>query len=169
VAGSPSAFPRADNAPGDRERMTRPEIVRAIRRWYELYGEPPTMADWDPYRARQIDQTWRIARFRDGNWPSVQTVRNKFGRLSDAIAAAGLVPRYQGERRPNVDLVLDDDVRLHLAYLRALRDSTRGPDQLARALREVALARPSPDSADLKVALIELAAAALAWADEARD
>jgi len=149
--------------------MTRPEIIRAIRRWDELYGEPPTMADWDPYRARRLGQAWRIARYRDGNWPSSKTVRNKFGRLSDAIAAAGLVPRYQGERRPNVDLALDDDLRLHLAYLRALRESTRGPDQLARAVREVALARPSPNFVDLKFALIELAAAALAWAGEPRD
>jgi hypothetical protein len=35
---------------------------------------------------------------------------------------------------------------------------------VAAALRQVAQARTSPDADDLRVALVELAAAALAWA-----
>lgn len=145
--------------------MSAAEILAAIKRWHARYGEPPTMADWDPYRARQIDQEWRIARYDEGDWPSVKTVRNHFGRLSDAVAAAGLVPRHQGQHQPRTELVLDSEVLLHIATLRSLQDRRPTPSVLAAQVREVARAQGSADPSDLRLALIELAAAALRWAD----
>jgi hypothetical protein len=148
-----------------RARLTPDEILAAIRRWHDLYGEPPSMTDWDPYRARERGQAWRISRYEAGEWPSVKSVRNHFGRLSDAVAAAGLVPRRQGQQHPQREVVLDEDVMLHLAALRAAGDSSRAPSAaLAAAIRDVARARTSEESADLRAALVGLAAAALAWA-----
>jgi NAD(P)-dependent dehydrogenase (short-subunit alcohol dehydrogenase family) len=110
-----------DPHPRRRGRLTAGEIVAAIRRWHELYGEPPTTADWDPYKARQIAQHWRAERYRAADWPSTKSVRNHFGRMSAAVVAAGLVPRYQGQERPQPELAPDEDLLLHLAHLRVMR------------------------------------------------
>jgi hypothetical protein len=147
-----------------RGQLTAADIVDAIRRWHERYGEPPAMADWDPYRARTVGQEWRIARYHDGDWPSIKSVRNRFGRLSDAVAAAGLVPRRQGQQRAQPELAMDDDVLLHLAHLRVLHQGLPAPEGLAAAVRNVAAARASDQGGDLRASLVELAAAALAWA-----
>src|SRR4051812_2461702 len=72
---------------------TNEQILAAIRAWCSLYDEVPCQADWDPHRARRIGQEWRIRRYRTGDWPSLKTVINRYGRLSDAIAQAGLAPR----------------------------------------------------------------------------
>jgi hypothetical protein len=167
-ADSSSAFPQVAH-PGvaagrRRSPKTAADVLVAIRRWNDLYGEPPTMADWDPYRARQLGQEWRIARFDEGDWPSAKTVRNHFGRLSAAVAAAGLVPRRQGQQRPQPELALDHATLLHLAHLEAMRENEPTQQVFAAALREVAKARASEHPLDLRVALIDLAAAALRWA-----
>jgi hypothetical protein len=156
---------RADSTRSRRPaRLSATEIVAAIRRWHDLYGEPPSMADWDPYRARQIGQEWRISRYDASDWPSIKSVRNHFGRLSDAVAAAGLVPRYQGQQRAHEDVVLSEDIMLHLAYLRTLNDRRAAGASLADAVREVSRARDSVEPDDLRTALVALAATALAWA-----
>src|SRR4051794_18371138 len=74
-------------------RFTRPEITRAIRRWVELYGEPPTVFDWDPAWARRRGEAWRAERFEAGDWPTVAIVRRQFGNLSRALFAADVRPR----------------------------------------------------------------------------
>jgi hypothetical protein len=169
VAGSPSASLPADRPAPERTgrrraKATPAEILRAIQRWNDRYGEPPTMADWDPYRARQIGQEWRIERYDDGDWPSIKTVRNHFGRLSSAIALAGLVPRHQGQQRPQPGAAIDRETLLHLAHLRVQREGPATPLVLAAAVREVSKARTSNQPDDLRMALIDLAAAALSWA-----
>jgi hypothetical protein len=125
------------------------------------------MADWDPYRARQLGQSWRIARYEESDWPSVKSVRNHFGRLSDAVAAAGLVPRYHGQQRAQPALSIDEDLLLHLAHLRVMRDEPIGAERLAITVRNVAAARESAEPGDLRASLIDLAATALAWARQA--
>jgi hypothetical protein len=147
-----------------RVEWTAAEILDAIRRWTDLYGEPPTMADWEPYRARRIGQAWRIERYDAGEWPSVKSVRNHFGRLSHAIASAGLVPRRQGQRRAQPDPVLDPDVELHVATVRGFSDSRPPAHRLAAAVTLVAAARERGKPADLRVALVEVAAVAMDWA-----
>jgi hypothetical protein len=147
-----------------RGRLTASEIIDAIQRWHAQYGEPPSMADWDPYRARQIGQEWRIERYRDGDWPSAKSVRNHFGRLSEAVAQAGLVPRRQGQHRAQPEHALDERVLLHLAHLRVLHEARPAPESLALAVRKVVDARASRETGDLRASLFDLAAAALAWA-----
>jgi hypothetical protein len=153
VASRTDAQERAELS--QRRSMTRAEVLDEIRRPIDLYGEPPTMADWDPYRAWRIGQAWRIRRNAEGDWPTTQTVGNKFGRLSDVVAAVGFVPRRQGQQRPGVRSALDEDLKRHLGRVRALPAESTGPDQLANALRQVALARPLSESGDLRGTLVE--------------
>jgi hypothetical protein len=42
-------------------------ILEAIRRWADDYGGPPTMADWEPSRARRQNQPWRAERWEAGD------------------------------------------------------------------------------------------------------
>jgi hypothetical protein len=165
VAASPSAFRRAEGAPRRRSRLTKQEIIEAIRGWQELYGEPPSMADWDPYRARQINQEWRIARFCEGDWPSTKSVLNHFGRLSTAVIAAGLTPRRQGQQRPDSRLAPHADVLIHLDHLRGEKLARDMPSALSSAVRQVAAASRSDRPGDLRASLVGLAAAALVWAE----
>jgi hypothetical protein len=144
------------------------EILDAIRRWTDLYGEPPTMADWDPYRARRTDQAWRVERYDAGEWPSVKSVRNHFGRLSEAVASAGLVPRRQGQRRAQRTAVLDPDVELHVAAIRGFGDRREPARRLAETVKLVVTARDRGEAADLYHALVELAAVAMDWAATSR-
>jgi hypothetical protein len=147
---------------------TSAEILDAIRSWSELYGEPPTMADWDPYRARRIGQAWRAERYDAGAWPSAKSVRNHFGRLSDAIASAGLVPRRQGQQRAQATAVLDPEVELRVAAIRGLGDPREPAHRLAEAVKLAAGARERGDAADLYYALLDVAAVAMDWAVDAR-
>jgi hypothetical protein len=46
-------------------RLAGPEaILAALVEWTRRYGDVPTLADWDPHRARRLGQEWRIARYR---------------------------------------------------------------------------------------------------------
>ena len=122
------------------------------------------MADWDPYRARRMRQEWRVKRYDAGEWPSTKCVRNHFGRLSDAIASAGLTPRRQGQRRAPVCVVLDESVQLHVATIRGSASKREPGQRLAEAVKLVAAARESSEPADLRVALAQVAAVAMDWA-----
>jgi hypothetical protein len=109
VARRTRAGAKRRDRPSDRARAD--EMVAAIRRWHELYGEAPTLADWEPSRARDRGQEWRIDRYESGEWPSTRMVRNHFGTMSAAIVAAGLSPRRRPTRvrRPlqSADSVLE--------------------------------------------------------------
>src|SRR5262245_35841558 len=87
------------------------EVLDAVRRWNETYGEPPTLADWEPSRARSRGQAWRAERFEAGEWPTTRVVRYHFGTMSAAIAAAGLSARRRPTRtRPHLhspDAIVD--------------------------------------------------------------
>jgi hypothetical protein len=78
--------------------------------------------------------------------------------------AAGLVPRHQGQARPRPEVALGQDIKLHLAHLRRQREGQTTPRALADAVREVSHAQASDKPQDLRAALIDLAATALAWA-----
>ena len=78
-------------APAD-SRFTRDQIVIAIKRWHDQYGEPPKVFDWDPSWARRRGEDWRAERFEAGDWPTVAIVRRQFGNMSKALFAAGVRP-----------------------------------------------------------------------------
>jgi Homing endonuclease associated repeat len=113
VSGSPTTFAVERRQPGhqpslagavngDRSvrsaRFCQEEIIARVQDWARVHGEPPTIRDWDPSRARRSGQEWRAERFEAGAWPSVGMVRRKFGTFNAAVQAAGLAPR-QGPRR----------------------------------------------------------------------
>jgi hypothetical protein len=70
-------------------RFGRDEILAAIRTWAERYGGPPTLADWEPSRARRLGHAWRAERFCTGEWPTAGMVAREFGTFGAGIAAAG--------------------------------------------------------------------------------
>jgi hypothetical protein len=110
MSGAGSDYRVKRRAPGRSRRQARlvPEeraaaVLDAIRRWNELYGEPPTLADWEPARARERKQEWRIERYEAGDWPSARVVRYHFGTLTAATEAAGLKARRRPTRvRPHM-------------------------------------------------------------------
>ncbi len=79
-------------------RFSREAIIERIQAWARQHGEPPTIRDWDPSRARRTGQAWRAERFEEGDWPSVGMVKRQFGAFSTAVSAAGFCAR-QGPRR----------------------------------------------------------------------
>lgn len=70
-------------------RFTRAEILAAIRAWAARHGAPPTLADWEPSRARRLGHAWRAERFHAGTWPTAGMVAREFGTFGAGIAAAG--------------------------------------------------------------------------------
>jgi hypothetical protein len=141
------------------------EVLRAIREWNERYGEPPTMADWEPSRARRQRQAWRIERYARGDWPSARTVRVHFGGFTEAVAQAGLVPRRQGLRQPARVRTVARNREL-AEYHRQAPITGFGPNALAGRVRGVASAQGERDELALHAALVELAGSALRWADQ---
>jgi hypothetical protein len=140
----------------------RDRILRAIVEWTRRYGAPPTQTDWDPGRARRTGQTWRAARFQQGEWPSLQTVRRHFGSLNEAIAAVGLRPRLPGEHG-RAEL----GHRGHnLQVLAVVEGGAPSRPDLGAAVRDVASARHARDRDRERDALLALASVALSLADD---
>jgi hypothetical protein len=137
-------------------------ILTALIEWTRRYGDVPTMADWDPARARRLSQEWRISRYHQGDWPSAASVRFHFGSFAKAADAAGLVPRSPGVHH---DARQTERHQNRLAVSRALSPPLSGPEQLAEHIRAVARARGSQDPVAVHAALVDLAGTALAWAE----
>src|SRR5206468_3426399 len=95
-AGGPHAAARSSRLRANLSDLSA--ILEAIVEWTRRYGDVPAMVDWDPARARRLEQDWRIARYRQGDWPSVRTVAHHFGSLLAAIEAAGLTPRARASQ-----------------------------------------------------------------------
>jgi hypothetical protein len=141
----------------------RDGILEAIREWVRRYGDVPAMADWDPARARRLKQDWRISRYYHGDWPSARTVAHHFGSLSAAITAAGLQPRLPSSQRAdrNADRLVNRNALARLAAA----ERQPGIKDFAGCLRALALARKVSDPVALHAALIDIASAAIAWAE----
>jgi hypothetical protein len=75
------------------QRLRTERVLDGIRRWVDLYGEPPSAADWDPYHARRLGDEARAARYEEGDWPHMGTAFNAFGSWNAAIEAAGFKAR----------------------------------------------------------------------------
>jgi hypothetical protein len=142
-----------------RRHLVSPDaVLEAIRSWNARYGTPPTMTDWDPARARSAGQNWRIARFYEGDWPSIATVRHHFTTLNLAVVAAGLQPRRPGRQACADDVARGGGGSEHPVAQQVL----------ALRVRSVAAAARRDDRPGLVDALSDLAMAALNWADDLR-
>jgi transcriptional regulator with XRE-family HTH domain len=145
--------------------LTRADILRAIQKWNRLYGEPPALADWAPARARRLNHHWRVQRYLAGDWPHLSTVLKRFGTLGAAIAEAGLDRRPPGRHIRGHGELHPDTHEAVARQLAAAADASCGPGLLATRVRAVAEARRAQDPAAIRGALIDLATAALSWAD----
>jgi hypothetical protein len=156
---------RARRAPTrPRPNLTGPAaITDAIVEWTRRYGDVPSMADWDPVRARVLGQEWRVQRYHDGDWPSARSVAHHFGSFAAAVAAAGLVPRERSATREHRDAARRHN-RLSVATARS-GDGPADAAVVADAVRVVAESRRSGDPVALHAALLDLAAAALGYAE----
>lgn len=147
-----------------RPNLAGPEaITAAIVEWTRRYGDVPSMADWDPVRARALGQEWRIQRYHDGDWPSARSVAHHFGSFASAVSSAGLVPRERSVAREHRDAARRRN-RLSVAAARS-GDGSADAAALAGAVRAVAESRRSGDPVALHAALLDLAAAALGYAE----
>lgn len=144
------------------------EVLRAFQAWTARYGEPPTMADWDPYRARRLGQGWRVERYRQGDWPSARTVCKHFGNFTAAAKAAGLSPRRQGGIPWSVKAAQERN-RTNLLEQRLADRAGVARQLLAARVAAVARARNAGDTVVLRASLIQLASTALNWADDLDD
>jgi hypothetical protein len=157
---------RPNRAPGRiRTHLSGPDaVLDAIREWVRRYGDVPTLADWDPVRARRLGHEWRAVRYRQGDWPSLRTVAHHFGSLNNATRLANLQPRSADQRTVEVRA----GASANRAELMRGDSQTRcepGIEDLARALRGLAAARRREDPEATRMALLDVAAGALAWAD----
>jgi hypothetical protein len=186
--------PSAQTAGGRRvRRWTRELIIEKILEWEARYGEPPCSADWNPSLARWRAQEWRAERYREGVWPSTNAAKRPFGGSFDAaVRAAGLVPHRPGPRRRNggpprpapeqldgalraaLERARGAEARVAALEQRLLAAEQRavlrvagpaGPAVLADALKGLVRARAAGDRGGLRVALGEVAAAAVGWRD----
>ncbi|MGA2928712.1 MAG: hypothetical protein ABSG43_22530 [Solirubrobacteraceae bacterium] len=149
-----------------KRHLTGPEqVIAAIVEWTKRYGEPPAQADWDPVRARRFGQPWRIVRYRDGDWPSLNTVLYHFGSLGEAVRAAGLQPRQAGDSGDAVTKRRARNLRA-VAEIDAGGGSRAGAPVLAQQVAAVARARRSTDQQQLRIALLDVASAAIQWASD---
>lgn len=144
--------------------LTDEEILAAIRSWTERHGEPPSMSDWAPARARRCGQHWRAQRYLAGDWPSLSTVLRRFGTLSAAVTAAGVPPRPRGRHTLGRASLTVEITAAVVTELEARRLAC-SPMTLAARTRAVADANSAGDAEALRGALIDVAAAALSWAD----
>ncbi len=141
------------------------QVIAAIVEWTKRYGEPPTQADWDPVRARRFGQSWRIVRYRGGDWPSLNTVLYHFGSLGEAVSAAGLQPRNAGDSGEAITARRVRNLRA-VAEIDAGSTSRSGAPSLAKQVEAVARARRSTDPQQLRMALLGVASAAIRWASD---
>jgi hypothetical protein len=175
VCGAFASFNEAVEAAGLRPRRApsrvKPNlsdataITEAMVEWVRRYGDVPTMADWDPVRARRLNQAWRIARYEQDDWPSARSVTNHFGSFSAAVAAAGLVARGQSTQRASRQAARAENRRA--VALAGVRGRRGGMPELAAALRRLAAARHAGDPVAVHAAVLDLASAALAYAEVA--
>jgi hypothetical protein len=90
--------PGSHAAPVKRATYSPEQILEAMRRRNDRYGEPPTMTDWEPSRARRLGMEWRAERFESGSWPTVRMLRGHFSSFGEAIEQAGLPARPAPKR-----------------------------------------------------------------------
>jgi hypothetical protein len=146
-----------------RPNLTGPSaITEAMLEWTRRYGDVPTMADWDPTRARRLGQDWRIARYHTGDWPSARSVALHFGSFAKALASAGLVPRERSTH--NGGRQAEQAANRYAAAAARGAANQPGVADLATSLRALARARSAQDPTALHAALIDIAGSALAWA-----
>lgn len=160
---------------GPRQRRNRrpydeAEIVAAVRAWDRLHGRPPTSTDWNPAARRRFAKNllskarWHLGTarvFEEGSWPSVQTVRLRFGSMNGALVAAGFEPRSPGNQgRPDAPA---DPIRVDANAIS--RAEIASEDRFRHLVRRILEAKKAGDADSLRALWYELAEVAVALGD----
>lgn len=102
-------------------KLTREWILRSFEEWADLFGVPPTAADWNPALAISQGQQWKAERHRATGrpWPCQSTVCNHFGSWSAGVATAGFDPTPSGHygRDGEDPATVEETVRLYRSGL----------------------------------------------------
>jgi hypothetical protein len=170
IADDPAVIPPKVRVPRRRDRRhkhgrpyTDEQILARIKLWAELLGSPPTKADWNVARLKQLEATARgtierhlrrIALYQLGDFPSETTVRDRFGSMNAAIVMAGYEPRPTG-RPPTSNPYNGRDYKHPGIGRSALTEHFEAVQGLL-----------DEDRARLKAALYDLSLSALFWADK---
>jgi hypothetical protein len=97
--------------------MTKAWILDSFREWANLFGAPPSAADWNPGQCRNHPYlAWKAARYEDTGrpWPPPSSVRNIFGSWNEGLKAAGFTPLTPDQHwigHEGVALARADDTR----------------------------------------------------------
>jgi transcriptional regulator with XRE-family HTH domain len=84
----------------NRHKEARERVIWCIQEWKEIYGHPPSAADWNPKMAERQGRFDKARRYReDGCWPPLATAQRLFGSWNEAIRQAGFEPLPSGHRR----------------------------------------------------------------------
>lgn len=81
-----------------RREMTRRWVVDSMREWAEMYGGPPSAADWNPAYCAAYGMQWKVERYNEAArpWPGSSVVISNFGSWNAGMTAAGFSPRRVG-------------------------------------------------------------------------
>lgn len=82
-------------------KLTRDWIISSIHEWVELFGAPPSAADWNQSLARAHGLRHLIDRYEATGrpWPAVSCVQDNYGSWNEAIEEAGYEAMVVGQRR----------------------------------------------------------------------
>lgn len=73
----------------------RERLIKAMQDWETIFGEPPSIVDWNSTQARKLGDEVRAKYFDDNKdqWPWFSQVVREFGTWNAGIKAAGFTPR----------------------------------------------------------------------------
>ena len=102
--------------------FTRGAVIQALHKFHDLYGRPPTRAEWSPPIAVSLGHPELAERFHnDACWPTHKIVKRLFGSWNDAIVAAGYAPRVSRSTRR---WTRDDLIAAATEYVRGIPPDT---------------------------------------------
>ena len=143
--------------------LTDSEILAAIVKWTELYHEPPATRTGLPHAPAAPVKNGGMSATTPATGPA-PTPSSAASARSTAVTQAGIQPRPRGRHTASRTTIARDAREAIQSQLNT-RGLQCGPAVVAARVRSVAAAREADDAALLRSALIDLAAAALSWAD----
>lgn len=155
--------PSATKTRGGRIGRTRDDIITALRRYAELYGDDFTAAAFSPSTAKWRDDAASIERYYAGDpdgigaWPSLNSVKEHFGgSFNAAREAAGLAANKPGpskRRKRAAGSVAPVRGVSHVGATRTVYVEKTDEETLARLRRDVARATARAERAEAKLAV----------------
>lgn len=88
---------KMQNRPPKPHLWPKERIIKAMQDWETIFGEPPSMVDWNSTQARKMGDFDRADYFDQNKdlWPWFSQVFRAFGSWNAGIEAAGFTPRPQ--------------------------------------------------------------------------